>query len=182
MLTEGVHSVVEFDQPAAADVGTAAGQASRPTSTTRSATAASSTSGASWSRCWSSRWAPACRSTKASSTSRTRRRRSRRSSPMSCCWSPSCSRAGRRWRRFASSRRPRAARLDRGGPPLEGSAGVHRAAGEWRGDGRHRRRGGRASFLAQVTGDPFYDGAASIVIGVILGVTAFVLAFESKGC
>ena len=35
--------------------------------------------------------------------------------------------------------------------------------------------------LAQVTGDPFYDGAASVVIGTILGVTAFVLAYESKG-
>ena len=35
--------------------------------------------------------------------------------------------------------------------------------------------------LAQLTGDPFYDGAASIVIGVILAVTAFVLAYESKG-
>jgi cation diffusion facilitator family transporter len=34
--------------------------------------------------------------------------------------------------------------------------------------------------LAQLTGDPFYDGAASVVIGVILAVTAFVLAFESK--
>jgi len=36
-------------------------------------------------------------------------------------------------------------------------------------------------LLAQLTGDPFYDGAASVVIGVILGVTAFVLAYESKG-
>jgi cation diffusion facilitator family transporter len=36
-------------------------------------------------------------------------------------------------------------------------------------------------FLAEVTGDPFYDGAASIVIGLILAFTAFVLAFESKG-
>jgi len=35
--------------------------------------------------------------------------------------------------------------------------------------------------LAQLTGDPFYDGAASIVIGAILAVTAFVLAYESKG-
>ena len=35
--------------------------------------------------------------------------------------------------------------------------------------------------LAQATGDPFYDGAASVVIGVILGITAFLLAFESKG-
>jgi cation diffusion facilitator family transporter len=35
--------------------------------------------------------------------------------------------------------------------------------------------------LAQVTGNPFYDGAASVVIGTILGVTAFVLAYESKG-
>ena len=35
--------------------------------------------------------------------------------------------------------------------------------------------------LAQLTGDPFYDGAASIVIGAILAVTAFLLAYESKG-
>ena len=35
--------------------------------------------------------------------------------------------------------------------------------------------------LSQLTGDPFYDGAASVVIGVILGVTAMVLAYESKG-
>jgi cation diffusion facilitator family transporter len=36
-------------------------------------------------------------------------------------------------------------------------------------------------FLAQVTGDPFFDGAASVVIGAILGVTAALLAYESKG-
>ena len=35
--------------------------------------------------------------------------------------------------------------------------------------------------ISQVTGDPFYDGAASVVIGVILAITAFVLAYESKG-
>jgi cation diffusion facilitator family transporter len=35
--------------------------------------------------------------------------------------------------------------------------------------------------IAQYTADPFYDGAASIVIGVILGFTAFLLAYESKG-
>ena len=34
--------------------------------------------------------------------------------------------------------------------------------------------------IAQYTHDPFYDGAASIVIGAILGVTAFILAYESK--
>ena len=34
--------------------------------------------------------------------------------------------------------------------------------------------------LSQLTADPFYDGAASIVIGTILGVTAFLLAYESK--
>jgi cation diffusion facilitator family transporter len=36
-------------------------------------------------------------------------------------------------------------------------------------------------FLSQVTGNPFFDGAASIVIGAILAFTAFVLAYESKG-
>jgi cation diffusion facilitator family transporter len=36
-------------------------------------------------------------------------------------------------------------------------------------------------FLAQITANPFYDGAASVVIGLILGVTAMVLAYESKG-
>lgn len=34
--------------------------------------------------------------------------------------------------------------------------------------------------LSQLTGDPLYDGAASVVIGVILAVTAMLLAFESK--
>jgi cation diffusion facilitator family transporter len=36
-------------------------------------------------------------------------------------------------------------------------------------------------LLAQLTGNPFYDGAASVVIGLILGFTAFFLAYESKG-
>ena len=35
-------------------------------------------------------------------------------------------------------------------------------------------------FLAQVTGNPVFDGAASIVIGIILGLTAWLLAVESK--
>jgi cation diffusion facilitator family transporter len=35
--------------------------------------------------------------------------------------------------------------------------------------------------LSQLTGNPFFDGAASVVIGFILAVTAFVLAYESKG-
>jgi cation diffusion facilitator family transporter len=34
--------------------------------------------------------------------------------------------------------------------------------------------------LAQATGDPFFDGAASVAIGLILAVTALVLAIESK--
>ena len=36
-------------------------------------------------------------------------------------------------------------------------------------------------FLTQATGNPAYDGAASIVIGVALALVAFVLARESKG-
>lgn len=36
-------------------------------------------------------------------------------------------------------------------------------------------------FLAQITGNPFFDGAASVVIGIILGITAGLLAYESKG-
>lgn len=36
-------------------------------------------------------------------------------------------------------------------------------------------------MLSQLTHDPFYDGAASVVIGVILGLTAMLLAYESKG-
>ena len=35
--------------------------------------------------------------------------------------------------------------------------------------------------LSQLTHDPFYDGAASVVIGAILGVTALLPAYESKG-
>ena len=36
-------------------------------------------------------------------------------------------------------------------------------------------------FISQLTQNPFYDGAASVVIGLILGVTALILAYESKG-
>ena len=36
-------------------------------------------------------------------------------------------------------------------------------------------------FLSQLTGNPFFDGAASVVIGTILGFTALLLARESKG-
>jgi cation diffusion facilitator family transporter len=36
-------------------------------------------------------------------------------------------------------------------------------------------------LLSQLTHNPFYDGAASVVIGLILGVTALLLANESKG-
>jgi len=34
--------------------------------------------------------------------------------------------------------------------------------------------------LSQLTADPFYDGAASVVIGLILAVTSCLLAYESK--
>jgi cation diffusion facilitator family transporter len=36
-------------------------------------------------------------------------------------------------------------------------------------------------LVAEVTGDPIWDGIASIVIGVMLGVTAWILAIETKG-
>ena len=36
-------------------------------------------------------------------------------------------------------------------------------------------------WLAQVTGNPVFDGVASILIGVILGGTAIWLAIETKG-
>jgi len=36
-------------------------------------------------------------------------------------------------------------------------------------------------FLSQLTHNPMFDGAASIVIGIILGFTALLLAWESKG-
>jgi cation diffusion facilitator family transporter len=36
-------------------------------------------------------------------------------------------------------------------------------------------------FLSSKTGEPFYDGAASVVIGVILGGTAILIAQETKG-
>ena len=34
--------------------------------------------------------------------------------------------------------------------------------------------------ISQITGDPRFDGAASIVIGAVLAITAFFLAYESK--
>lgn len=36
-------------------------------------------------------------------------------------------------------------------------------------------------FVSHYTHNPFYDGAASVVIGIILGLTSFLLAYESKG-
>jgi cation diffusion facilitator family transporter len=36
-------------------------------------------------------------------------------------------------------------------------------------------------YLAQVFNNPFFDGAASIVIGIILALVAVLLAYESKG-
>jgi cation diffusion facilitator family transporter len=36
-------------------------------------------------------------------------------------------------------------------------------------------------FLSQLTHNPFWDGAASVIIGAILGITALWLARESKG-
>ncbi|HSR01086.1 MAG TPA: cation diffusion facilitator family transporter [Sphingomicrobium sp.] len=36
-------------------------------------------------------------------------------------------------------------------------------------------------MLSQLTGNPFFDGAASVLIGIILGFTAALLAYESKG-
>ena len=37
-------------------------------------------------------------------------------------------------------------------------------------------------LLAQLTHDPFYDGAASVLIGTILALTAGLLAYESRAC
>ncbi len=36
-------------------------------------------------------------------------------------------------------------------------------------------------WLGQITGNPYYDGIASVIIGIILGGTAVWLAYETKG-
>jgi cation diffusion facilitator family transporter len=36
-------------------------------------------------------------------------------------------------------------------------------------------------FLTHYTHNPFWDGAASVAIGIVLGLTAMLLAYESKG-
>jgi cation diffusion facilitator family transporter len=36
-------------------------------------------------------------------------------------------------------------------------------------------------FLGQITGNPYFDGGASVVIGIILGATAIWLAYETHG-
>ncbi len=36
-------------------------------------------------------------------------------------------------------------------------------------------------FLGEITGNPYFDGIASIFIGIILGITASLLAYETKG-
>ena len=36
-------------------------------------------------------------------------------------------------------------------------------------------------FLGQLTGNPYFDGAASVLIGIILGGTAIWLAYETHG-
>ncbi|MFZ0456768.1 MAG: cation diffusion facilitator family transporter [Ignavibacteriaceae bacterium] len=36
-------------------------------------------------------------------------------------------------------------------------------------------------FLGKITGNPYFDGIASIIIGIILGITAALLAYETKG-
>lgn len=36
-------------------------------------------------------------------------------------------------------------------------------------------------FLGQITANPYFDGAASVIIGLILGATAILLAHETKG-
>ena len=159
-----------FDQPAAADLGPPRSRRSRPTAFTRSATAASSISGASSSRCWCSRSAPEFRSMRASSTS---------SQPEPAV-SPLIAYRGAP-RRLPARRRidPRRvpgipgrqgrARLVPGGAAVEGparrSSSCSRMARRW----PESSSPPSASPLSQLTGNPFFDGAASVVIGLILG-------------
>ena len=89
-------------------------------------------------------------------------------------------------------------RLDLGGVPgLQGGQGLARLVSRRSAARRIRPPSSSCSRMArrwpgwssrrsdwryrQMTGDPFYDGAASVVIGIILGLTALLLAVESKG-
>ena len=101
---------------------------------------------------------------------------------MRSCSSPSCSKAGRRSKPIAISRNAKgdlgwfqAVRQSKDPPAfivlLENGAamaGIIAAA--------------IGLAASQVTGDPFYDGAASIVIGVILGFTAILSPMNPRAC
>ena len=98
-----------------------------------------------------------------------------------CCSSPSCSKAGRRSKRSATFRKAKGrwagSRRCGGRRTRRPSSCCSKTARRWPASSPPRS----ASCFHRSPAIRSIDGAASVVIGIILGFTAMLLAYESKG-
>ena len=177
-----VHSLADTGNQGLLLLGGAPGQAGRRPRSTRSATAASATSGRSSSRSCCSRSASLFAIFEGIEKIRhPARARVARSRPSASCWSPSCSRRSRSAPR--SARRSRAA-AGRGlvqfirrskvpELPVRAARGLRRAD-------RPGRSRSSASCSPWSPATRVWDGIGTLLIGLLLGVIAIVLAIEMK--